>query len=179
MEYKCASFKKSLLLFLMLFVLNFCFAQKRIIFLEKIKGNKEMQYGQSYYLPRIVSCKINDLPSQKLILESIHGDTFYFKTTEKDSVVLICLYQDIEIIQFHNKRFYAKKTIAACTDALTFVLSATSMILLTRRNEISSNNKYVIVSFIIASVVSFTTGATINYKLPPKITHKKYSLFVK
>ena len=178
MEYKYTNFMKIYCLFALFFVLNKSIAQQRIIFLEKIKGKEVMQNGQAYYLPKVVSCKINNERSKKLVLESVHGDTLHFKTPTLDSVVTSCSYQNIEFIRFHNKRFYTKKTIVACTNALTFLLSATTMVLLSKRNEISYNKQYIIISFITASVVSFITGATLDYKLPPKLNSKKYSLII-
>lgn len=178
MEYKCASFIKLLLLFLSLFILNNCFAQQRIIFLKKIKGNKEMQHGQAYYLPRTVGCKINDLPSQKLILESIHGDTFYFKKTTSDSIEIKCNYSNIKFIQFINKNHFLYQTIAASSIIASGFLMNNGIIFYKMRSSISVYEHYKIALYGIASLTCFTIGATINYKLPQKIKHEKYSLIV-
>lgn len=178
MEYKCASFMKSLLLFLSLFIFNNCFAQQRIIFLEKLKGNKEMQYGQAYYLPRIVSCKINNKPSKKLVLEGIHGDTFYFKTTTSDSNEIKCIYSNIKFIQFINKKHFLYQTIAASLVIASGLLMNNGIVFYRMRSSISVYEHYKIAVYGITSLTCFTLGATINYKLPPKINHEKYSLFV-
>lgn len=178
MEYKCASFMKSLLLFLMLFVLNFCFAQQRIIFFEKIKGNKEIQHGQSYYLPRVVKFKIKNEHPKKLILNRVNGDTFFFKKTALDSIEIKCSYSSIKSIQFQYNTHFLFQSIAASSMIASSFLMNNGLIFYKIRNRISVHEHYKIALYGIASLGFFTIGATINYKLPPIINHKKYSLFV-
>lgn len=138
-----------------------------------------MQHGQAYYLPRIVSCKINNEPSKKLILESVHGDTFYFKKTTSDSIEIKCTYSNIKFIQFINKNHFLYQTIAASSIIASGLLMNNGIIFYRMRSSISVYEHYKIALYGIASLTCFTIGATINYKLPKKINYKKYSLFIR
>jgi hypothetical protein len=167
--------KSAVYLFFFVLLSMLCNAQQSVIFFQNKFSNHDLNRGQKYYLPKIVSCKVIHEKSQKLILDHIIGDTFFFEKPAKDSIKSYQLYQNIEFIQFHNSSFSSLKILADGTKLIGFFLGATSMVLQYKKLK----EQHVITAFGVASLASLIVSTTFEKFLPLKIKPKKYSLFVK
>ncbi len=69
---------KTVIVFILLLISNFSFGQQKIVF-EKIDSNQFVPFTKEFTLPKSVTCTFNDDTKQRLVLESINGDSLIFK----------------------------------------------------------------------------------------------------
>lgn len=70
---------KTVTVFILLFIGNFCFGQQPIKQTTAIFKNEQQNSVRSYQLPLKLICKFKDGKKQNLILENIENDTLRFK----------------------------------------------------------------------------------------------------
>ena len=93
---------KTVTVFILLFIGNFCFGQQRIVF-QKIDPNQFAPFTKVYSLPKSVTCTFNDGTKQRLVLESINGDSLIFRKYYNQTQSFDCVFSSLKKIKIHKK----------------------------------------------------------------------------
>ncbi len=121
--------KNILLIFILLFISNFCFAQQKIVF-----ENQTTISSRSFTLPISVTCFFKDNSQQDLLLESVHGDSLIFKKYYNLPQNFDCKYSSLEKIKIHKNAERASAVLCAFLAISAIITIPASIVFLANGN---------------------------------------------